>query len=161
MKNSYNVAEVIQMAINIEREGYEFYSKIAKHAADETSKAIFVILAEQEKKHIETFTNLLDVLSSIYKTDGSYMFDENVSGYFKALTEHKVFRPDRMYDASDMTSAKEAIEEGLNAEKNSILFYNELLKNTTITEVKNSLELIIEEEKKHIVDLNNLSRSLS
>jgi rubrerythrin len=160
MKDNYNVAEVIQMAINIEREGYEFYSKVAKYAADEKSKAIFIILAEQEKKHIETFTNLLDVMSNIYKTDSNYMFDENVSGYFKALTEHKVFTPDRMYDASDMTSAKEAIQEGINAEKNSILFYNELLKSTTIEEVRNSLELIIEEEKSHIIDLNSLLRTL-
>lgn len=160
MNNNYSVVEVIQMAINIEREGHEFYSKIAKYAADEKSKAIFVILAEQEKKHIETFTNLLDVMSNIYKADGSYMFDEQVSGYFKAITESKVFKPERMYEAADMTSAKEAIHEGLNAEKNSILFYNELLKSTTIQEVKSSLELIIDEEKRHIIDLNALLKSL-
>lgn len=160
MKNSYNVAEVIQMAINIEKEGYEFYSRIAKHAASEQAKAVFVLLAEQEKKHIDTFTNLLEVMSDIHGTEGQYMFDEDVSGYFLALTEKKVFRPDRMYDASDITSAKEAIHEGIEAEKNSILFYTELLKTNATLEVKNSLELIIEEEKRHILDLNNLLKTL-
>jgi rubrerythrin len=160
MKNNYNVIEVIQMAINIEREGFAFYSGIAKHASDEKAKAVFIILAEQEKKHIETFTNLLDIISDTFKSDCEYLFDENVSAYFRALTENKVFTPDRMYEASDMTSAKEAIEEGINAEKNSILFYNELLKNTNIPEIRRALELIIQEEKIHIVDLNTLSNTL-
>ncbi len=160
MKNSYNTAEVIQMAINIEKEGYEFYSRIAKHAANEQSKAVFVLLAEQEKKHIETFTNLLEVMSASNNTAGQYMFDEEVSGYFMALTENKVFKPEKMYDAADMTSAKEAIHEGIEAEKNSILFYTELLKSAAMQEVKHSLELIIEEEKRHILDLNNLAKSL-
>lgn len=161
MRENYNVVEVIQMAINIEKEGYEFYSRIAKHAADEKSKAIFIILAEQEKKHVETFTNLLEVMSNINKTDKGYMFDEDVSNYFKALTEHKVFSPSRMYDASEMTSAREAILEGINAEKSSILFYNELLKSTMISDVKGTLELIIEEEKRHILDLNTLLKTIN
>lgn len=160
MKNNYNVVEVIQMAINIEKEGFEFYSRIAKHAADEKSKAVFILLAEQEKKHIETFTNLLEVMSDIHKVSGEYIFDEVVSGYFRALTESKVFQPERMYNAADMTSAKEAIQEGINAEKNSILFYNELLKSTDLQEVRTSLELIIDEEKRHIIDLTNLSKTL-
>ena len=160
MKNNYNVVEVIQMAINIEKEGYEFYSRIAKHAATEKSKAVFILLAEQEKKHIDTFTNLLDIMSGIHSAQGQYMFDEDVSSYFLALTENKVFTADRMYEAADMTSAKEAIQEGIHAEKNSILFYTELLKITELTEVKHSLELIIEEERRHILDLNTLLKTL-
>lgn len=160
MTNNYNVVEVIQMAINIEKEGYEFYSKIAKHAADEKAKAVFILLAEQEKKHIDTFTGLLEVMSSIHKTDGEYMFDENVSIYFRALTENKVFKPSRMYDVVDLQSAREAIQEGIQAEKNSILFYTELLNSTKLDDIKTTLELIIDEEKHHIVNLNTLSKSL-
>ncbi|MDF2890063.1 MAG: hypothetical protein K0R80_430 [Clostridia bacterium] len=160
MNNSYNVAEIIQMAINVEREGYETYADIAKHTADEKVKAVFVILAEQEKKHAETFTNLLKVMSDSNKIEADYLFDENVVSYFKALTEKKVFEPDRMNHANNIATAVEAIKEGINAEKNSVLLYNDLLKSTDIPEVKNALELIIAEEKQHIIDLTNLSKTL-
>jgi rubrerythrin len=160
LKNNYNVVEVIQMAINIEKEGYEFYSRIAKHAATETSKAVFVLLAEQEKKHIDTFTNLLNIMSGIHSEQGQYMFDEEVSSYFLSLTENTVFKASKMYEAADMTSAKEAIHAGIHSEKNSVLFYMELLKTTELTEVRDSLELIIEEEKRHIRDLNTLLKTL-
>ncbi|HYE09972.1 MAG TPA: ferritin family protein [Patescibacteria group bacterium] len=159
MNNSYNVAEIIQMAINVEREGYETYAGIAKQAADEKVKAVFVILAEQEKKHAETFTNLFKVMSDSRKIEVDYLFDENVVSYFKALTEKKVFEPDRMNHANNIVSAMEAIKEGINSEKNSVLLYSDLLKSTDIPEVRSSLELIIAEEKQHIIDLTNLSKT--
>jgi len=160
MKNSYNVVEIIQMAINVEREGYESYSSIARDINDDKAKAVFVLLAEQEKKHAETFKNLLEVMNENNKINAEYLFDEHVIGYFRALTANKVFESDRMQKAIDLTTAKEAIQEGINSEKNSILLYTELLQGADIPEVKTALELIIAEEKSHIIDLTNLLKSL-
>lgn len=160
MKNNYNVLEIIQMAINVEKEGYEAYAHIAKHITDEQAKAVFVILAEQEKKHIETFTNLLEVMSNTSNIEGDYLFDENVVGYFKALTEKKVFEGDRLNQAISLATAKEAIQEGITSEKNSVLLYSDLLNSTDMPEVQSALTLIIAEEKQHIVNLTNLSKTL-
>ncbi len=159
MNKAYNMLEVTQMAINIEKQGYDYYKKAALDSKDETAKSVFNLLAEQEKKHIELFSNLYNLLSDISGINDDYLFDDTVAAYFQALTEKEVFDTAANTTAR-ITSAKEAIEEGLKAEKNSILFYNEILKNTDLPEVQNILELIIEEEKKHIADLTILSKSL-
>jgi rubrerythrin len=55
-----------------------------------------------------------------------------------------------------MNSMKEAIHIGINSEKNSILFYSEIIKNSKSEEILHVLSMILEEEKKHLVDLTSL-----
>ncbi len=160
MSNGFNILEVTQMAINIERQGVEYYKKAADSSSDESIKAVFNILAEQEKNHVTMFSNLYDVLKDMENTSDDYLFDENVSRYFEALTEEQVFKGEELHNTPKITSPKAAVEEGLKAEKNSILFYHEIIKSTKDERVNSILQLIIEEEKKHIVDLNTLMKSL-
>lgn len=160
MNKNFSVLEVTQMAINIEKQGYEFYMNVAKNATSEKAKAIFLLLAEQEKKHIDMFTNLSNVLKDMDSMDDSYLFDENVSLYIEALTDNEVFKETQTGRVSNIISSKEAIKEGIQAEKNSILFYTEILNNTKATDVKSVLELLIEEEKKHVIDLTQLAKTL-
>jgi len=160
MSNTYNVLEVAQMAINMEKRGHEYYLDAANKASGEKAKEIFLSLAGEEKKHIELFTNLYKLLSEILKTEDDYIFDETVSAYFKYLVEEAVFKNEELGKVAKLESPKEIIFEGINAEKNSILYYNEMLKGITNPEVRNVLDIILDEEKRHITQLSEMIKAL-
>ncbi len=160
MSNRYNVAEITQMAINMEEKGLAYYRRAAESAASDKTKGIFLILAEQEQKHIELFTGLHHMMSEIQQSDTNYLLDEQVSAYLKSITDAAVFTDAALNDLKHVVSVKAAILEGIQAEKNAVLFYTELLKHAGSGSAANTLRLIIEEEKMHLADLNQLLSSL-
>lgn len=160
MSNTYSILEVLQIAINMEMKGHEYYLDAAIKATGAKAKEIFLGLAGEEKKHIELFAHLHMLLSEITKIDDEYVFDENIQAYFKYLSEESVFRSKEQDKMAKLDSLKEIIYEGINAEKNSILYYSEMLKGTNNAEVKKVLNIIIDEEKKHILQLTEMIKEL-
>lgn len=156
----FNALEITKIAMDMEKEGQDFYRKAAALAKDEKSGSIFIVLAEQEKRHLELFYGLHKMLSEKNGLSDEYLYDENVSLYMKALVENKVFKENELAGIKDMESMKDALHIGINSEKNSILFYNEIIRNTKSAEVHGVLSLILEEEKKHLVDLTGLLNTL-
>lgn len=152
----FNVLEITKIAMDMEKEGQEFYHKAATLNKDDKLRSIFVLLEEQEKKHAELFYNLHKMLSELHNISDEYLYDENVSSYMKALVENKVFKEYELNLVKNMSSMKDAIHIGINSEKNSILFYSEIIKNSKSEEILQVLSTILEEEKKHLVDLTNL-----
>lgn len=160
MSNTYNALEVSQMAINMEKHGHEYYLKAAQKAEGAKAKEIFLRLAGEEKKHIELFTDIYEILSETVKFDSSYLFDETVSAYLQYLVDEAVFKNEELGRVTNLDNPKEILFEGINAEKNSILFYNEMLKAINNSETINVLDIIIEEEKKHILQLTDMIKEL-
>lgn len=156
----FNALEITKIAMDMEKEGQEFYHKAAALAKDDKLRSIFVLLEEQEKKHSELFYDLHKMLSKASNLSDEYLYDENVSLYMKALVENKVFKKYELDRIKNMSSMKDALHIGIDSEKNSILFYNEILKNSKSTEMLHVLSFILEEEKKHLVDLTNLLNTL-
>jgi rubrerythrin len=152
----YNVLEITKIAMDMEKEGQDFYNKAAALAKDDKLRSIFVLLEEQERRHSELFSDLHKMLSEIHNLSDEYLYDESVSLYMKALVENKVFKDYELKQIKNMNSMKEAIHIGINSEKNSILFYSEIIKNSTSKEILHVLSMILEEEKKHLVDLTSL-----
>ena len=156
----FNALEITKIAMDMEKEGQEFYLKAASVAKEEKAGSIFTLLAEQEKRHAELFSDLHKVLSEKNNLSNDYLYDENVSIYMKALVQNKVFKEKELDSIKDMKSMQEALLIGINSEKNSILFYNEIIRNTKSTEVLSTLSLIVEEEKRHFVDLARLLETI-
>ena len=52
-------ADAIKIAIKQEGDAYAFYTKAAKSMLDSNARVLFVHLADEEKKHLETLTRLL------------------------------------------------------------------------------------------------------
>lgn len=156
----FNVLETTKIAMDMEKEGQEFYGKAAALAEDEKLRSIFLLLEEQERRHAEIFAGLHKMLSEVNNLSDEYLYDENVSLYMKALVENKVFKQDELDKIKSMSSMKDALQIGINAEKSSILFYSEIIRNTKSTEVLGALSLILAEEKKHLVDLTGLLNTI-
>lgn len=115
--------EVLEIAIQIEKNGYTFYSQAAKKVTDKTARELIEWLAQEEKSHIGRFE---DILSSFNpeKLDMSPAEFEEYSLYLKALADARVFTTELKAEeaAREVKSGKEAIDLAIGFEKDSLLF---------------------------------------
>ena len=142
----FSASEVVTMAVQIEKSGLEFYNAMAAKAQSEKSKELFSFLAAEEIKHRATFQKMLNNLKQLELTSSE---EEEYNNYLGALTSSRVFNPkatteEIVKNLDDMAAIDMAIE----AEKDSILFYYELM-GQVMDEDKAAIEQIIKEEKSH------------
>jgi rubrerythrin len=150
----FSVREVVEQAVQTEKTGNEFYSSVAgKFRENHELKELFEVLASQELKHEKIFTELEKQIR-----DGEPEGWDEVSLYLKALVDSEFFLgKDKSLSAiKSVNTAAEAIRYALGFERETLLYYHGLRE--TIKE-KGIIDGIIEEEKKHIVWLNNLKKS--
>ncbi|HLE87063.1 MAG TPA: ferritin family protein [Candidatus Brocadiaceae bacterium] len=148
---NFNDAEALKIAINIEEEGLAFYSILMKNAKDEKVKEIFSRLASAEKKHLSIFQKAYAEITSPASTVQGCE-DYTVDLYLKYLADTGIFtkKGEARRFASEITTDVEALNIGIQAEKDSILYYTEAAKNTKYPAGKTAFEQLANEEKKHL-----------
>ena len=149
--------EILEMVVRIEENGLDFYNNAAKSVKSDSVKEAFTFLASEEVKHVEFFSGLKEAIG---EEDSYSIFDpylEEESMYIRALADTNIFvEADRGREmAEKMKSDSEAIDWAIGFEKDSVLFYNELL--SMVREKDRPLiHSIITEEKKHIAKLTSI-----
>ena len=132
---------------------------MAKSADSETSRAAFDILVAMERNHLDTFQKMLNEMGN--SRDVRFLDDKH-SAYINLLIDNAVFTDDLI--TADMATQADtdvkAIDLGISAEKDSLLFYYEI-KDSLRKHMAKLLEAIIEEEKTHLQQLSNIKRELS
>jgi len=134
MTIAFSPAELYNIAIAVERRGAAFYDTLARSSQGEQVKKTFLALAAMEHQHIQTFQKLLD----------SAVFNDDLA------TSELVTKVD---------TDKEAVEVGIGAEKDSILFY-EQLKDIVAGDAAGDIGRIISEEKEHLRKLAEIKSLL-
>jgi rubrerythrin len=150
-----NLYDVLSVALTNETLGAKFYAAMAGNSEKEDVRDVFYKLAEEEKEHRHLFQTLIEQ----YKDNTEY---ETISGnkiaYFKFLAENNIFATiieafkQRDKDFSDI-GPKDALSIGIQAEKDSILLYQELYESTSHESVKEAISKLLEEEKMHLLEL--------
>ncbi len=151
--------EVMSMAMEIERSGRAYYETICDHTKDNKLKELFRFLADQEKQHYLFF----EQLSKTADTGQIVQEDwEEVSDYIKATTDSRFFiGEDKAISlAKKTTHPNEALSIAIGFEKDTLLFFYELLR-VTPAKSKAFAEKIVEEEKKHIRMLAEMRKELA
>lgn len=156
-KTKFNAAEVLEMAKEIEEKGKKFYRLHAKYYSDPELSKFFRKLALEEEKHYETFAELSKKAREDMENT-NYIYDYQVSAYLKNLVEFTVFPPEEEIDGG-IDDVTEVLTIGIMAEKDSILFYQEMLENNE-GKTADILDKLIAEEKKHLRDLTNYKQEL-
>lgn len=151
--------ELANIATGIERNGLAFYRSLLKAETNTMAQRVYTYLAEMEEKHITTFQGILDTIGE-YKSPE--IDTEEYSLYLQALIDSAVFADGKLARemAEKVTSSAEAIQVGLGAEKDSILFYSEM-RNLVPERDRKTVDRIIEEEKSHLRDLADLKKKLA
>ena len=148
---NFNDAEALKIAVNIEGEGLEFYSILRKNTKDPKTKEIFSKLASDEKDHLARFQKAYLEITSPTSTVQSCE-DYTVDLYLKYLVDTGVFaqKGEARRLAKEIKTDVDALKIGLQAEKDSILYYTEAAKNTRFNTAKQTFEQLAIEEKKHL-----------
>ena len=88
MDGTFAGSEIAEIAVEIERNGKDFYTTLAGQSKDERAKGIFGYLADEEAKHIAAFREILDSVKS-YEPKEAYPVE--YFAYMRALAEEHVF----------------------------------------------------------------------
>ena len=158
---NFNDAEVLTIAVNMEEEGLAFYSSLAKSVKNAQVKAIFSILADEEKDHLNNFQKVYNEITASRDSEQGCE-DYTVDEYIRHLVETGVFtqKDEVKRLTAEIKTDLDALRIGIQAEKDAILFYTEASKNTKNKEGQKAFKFLASEEKKHLKLLADLLRVL-
>lgn len=150
---TFDAADMLEMAIEIERNGQKFYKKAAQIVKDAKTKLFLLDIADMEAEHEKTFQKMKETLP--LKEKRIVDPDNEASLYLQAMADGNVF--DMRTDLSNKLAGRETIEEifkmAIGAEKDSIIYYIGIEDYTEDEEDKKKVDKIIEEERGHILAL--------
>jgi len=152
----FSGSELLEVALGIEKNGAAFYQALADKTKHKDAKAIYDYLAGEEKKHLNTFQSMLDSVGKYQPPEsypGEYML------YLQSLVDSTVFTDlaAAQRKAEKTSSEIDALDIGVQAEKDSILFYAEM-QNFVGEADRKVINDIIGEEKSHLWQLSELKQ---
>jgi rubrerythrin len=145
--NKYSIDEIIEMAIQTETLGYQFYTDMAaKFKKDDGLVKLFTTLASKEKVHEKIFTELKAMVAK--KGAEPVQWDE-VSNYMRAFVESEFFlgRGKALPSMDHLKTIQDAVKFAMGFEKETLLYFYEL---RNVVKEKEIVDEVINEEKSHI-----------
>ncbi|MBI5741944.1 MAG: ferritin family protein [Nitrospirae bacterium] len=145
----FAVHEIIEQAVQTERLGHDFYSRMAgKFERNTGLKKLFDMLAVKELQHEKRFSDLRQKTGELFVED-----DELVSSYLRALVESEFFLGNNksLPSLDHIETVGEAVGFALGFEKETLLYYYGLRDMVKEKEIVNE---IIDEEKRHVMWLS-------
>lgn len=145
----YSINEILDIAVELEEAGYEFYTKCIDKFEDQVIKDLFTFLADEELVHKELF---LSMKQGDENKKG--IFTEEYFLYMKSIGGGKIFSDENDRDFDEIITVEDAVKKAFHDEKESILLYSELKNHYSgDTEALALLERIIAEERNHVMKL--------
>ena len=156
----FSSSELINIAIGIERRGITFYDIMARSTDNEIARDAFQGLADMEREHIQIFQGMLDEADKYNLAETAA--EEEYAGYLQALVDNAVFTDDMITSemATQADSDIKAVELGISAEKDSILFYYQM-RDIMPQPALPMINRIIAEEKSHLRQLSDIKKVLA
>jgi rubrerythrin len=156
MRELFDVAEIVRIAVEDETSGVAFYEQVAQNSSNPDLKNTFANLAGQERYHKKRFETMLESLGARAPREeyaGEY------ADYLRTLTEGRAF-PDaqaaqRM--ANQCAGDAEAIDLACRFERDTLILMNEM-KGLLPEEDLVIVNEIIREEQSHLVALADARR---
>ena len=151
--------ELINIAIGIEQRGITFYDIMARSTDNDMARHVFQNLADMERGHIQIFE---DMLGEADKYQPSETSRQEYADYLQALIDNAIFTDDMITSemATQADSDMKAVELGISAEKESILFYYEM-RDIMPQQALPMINRIISEEKSHLRQLSEIKKRLA
>jgi rubrerythrin len=159
MGNLFCANEVIEMGIQILKNGRDYYTDIARLSKNDQLKDTFTWLSAEEGRHIKTFEVLL---TDVEKCEPFEIYDGEYAAYIKSLIEG--------YNYTKVNQGKEiakkakdngqAIDMAISYEKEAILFIHEM-KNVVRERERETIADLIKKVQEHVTRLYRLRKCLT
>ena len=151
----FRASDITGLAMELEKSGEAFYRAVAEKSLSPDTKALFLDLAEQEVMHYRIFNKLSQsIRHHPLMTDQEW---DMYQSYLEATVQSALFEgPDKALSAaSEAQSEQEALHMAIRFEKETMLFFHDLL-DTVPESDKETVVKIIAEEKRHVRRLARL-----
>ena len=148
--------DVFKIAVSIEEAGMVFYGAAAEAVENEEIRGVFTALKGAEIKHRETFLRMRNEDASVRPHFGFRQAPE-VDAYVRELIRTNVFgSPSAARLLAREKTLPEALELGIRAERDAILFYSALKEVAEGADIQSLLDRLIAEERKHLIILSEI-----
>jgi len=150
----FRAAEILEIGLQIERNGVEFYTALAARSADAGVAKLFRILARQEEEHLRVFTGLRRAVADNAPAED---YPDEYFAYLRAQAEGIAFALPGRGAAAAAAAADDraAIALALAGERQSADFYAAMKKVVPAGD-RVLLDRLIAEEEIHIAQLTAL-----
>ncbi len=142
----FSAGDIFKLAVEIEKNGAEFYRKSAESVTEEEYRNLLLNLAAMEEQHEKVFSQMAGELSAMDNAETVFDPDGEAALYLKALADIRVFF-DKPIDTGSMESILKA---AITAEKDSIVLYLGMKELVPEKFGKGRIDGIIKEEMGHI-----------
>jgi rubrerythrin len=148
---AFSDVEGLRIALEMEKRGQTFYAHALRLAKRPEAKELLTRLAEEEQVHCKRFAALLNEAEAAAGED----YDEEASSYLSAIAAEIAFPGGLMALGMEngFNDPVKILLSGIQSEKDSILFYSEMLRHTMDESVKAAFGEIVREESGHLCDL--------
>ncbi len=162
MSFQFDAESIFEIGVQIEQNGKVFYLEVARNTSDEAIKSLFTELAGWEDKHVELFQQLQADLPDNARDENLFDPDGEFSSYLQAAADSHVFvdTTDVTQLAAQCNTPAEALDMALTFEKDSVIYYTTIKKVVSEHLGRDKIDLIIDEELKHISILNQKKKQL-
>jgi rubrerythrin len=155
--NVFDMVEMVNIGIEKEKKRRDFYDKVSNLFDDKNVTDLFRRLRDWEEEHISKFETIKD---AIRESSSSNSYPEELTGYTQALLDDTLYEKLSLGEfAKRIETPLSAIRYAIEFEKDAILFFSEFIPYLR-NDDRAVIETLIDEEKKHIVFLSNLSKEL-
>jgi rubrerythrin len=144
LSNIENIKDAILTAIQMEKDGYAFYTKAAAQTKSDMGRTIFESLAADEQRHLEVFQKMFE------EKVGESEWNDLVNSS-KKYAKIPVFPTDlKNAPGMDLDSTEiDALRLAMDSEKEAIDYYSKIEENINDQDIKNVINEIISQEKNH------------
>lgn len=159
MENLFSDLEGLRIAIEIEARGQAFYRQAYEQAVHQEHKDLFLFLMNEELQHLEVFTQIFTAVSERKEAHSAeYLFDPDTYRYLTVLAESHIFPPESQaqHTVAELKSVKAILNTAMQAEKDSILLYDELSRNAKFEDARKIFARLKIEEQGHVVKLREM-----
>lgn len=149
----FTISDIRNIAIQIERNGEETYRNAGKAAKDPQVAELLSWMADEEKCHAKWFSNF----QSKKKLTPE---QQEIEAMGRTLLQDIIKGNTFLLDGNELQNAKnveEVVAKSITFELDTILFYEFLLGFLDDNEAIKQLQMIIEEERNHIKQLQQLA----
>jgi rubrerythrin len=159
-KAAYGPYEAVMLGVQLEDDGYAFYSQVAEASLDYRVKDLFSFLAEAEIEHKRIIRDEIEPMFAPewYRDEDQEM----MADYLRNVEKQPVF-PDpgkAMEFAKSMQDAHRAVDIGILAEERARDYFAFLRDATLDQDGKDAFQRLHLEEIKHLELLQNLRKEL-
>ena len=162
MTYDFNADEMFKMASRIEENGARFYRMAAERQSDIKNRKQLESLAKMADQNITTFEKMKTRITANEKAGTAFDPHGEASLYLTAMADaHKGEGNPAVADSlTGQESMAEIIDIAIDLEKESILFYLGMKDLVPPMSGQDKLDKIINEERRHIIQLNGIRKKL-